>query len=495
MTITAFGSLLLPLALCVFLFRRTWLLPLLPVAAVLQSPSVINLSWLGGELGATPFLVVAGLVCLDLIRSLGRVGWVAPAERDMRRLSQLLLVFLGVAVASALLLPWAFADLSVIAPMDKAGVESSRVPLAWSLSNLAQVVNVVLLAGVVLRVIQVRGEPGLARRMLIGMALALLASALIGLQQRLGWNGLVPMGAEFWASNPSYAQNYMSWAGAVPRVSWPLVDAAYASSWFAAAFGGFVALFLAGMRTNLALLGVLLSLFALGNTLGEAGALAVVVYSLLAAGVALVVVWRVPGWRSALLYRLVLASVVAACLLLAMHLVARHYQFADAVGSALAGVLERWNSSLLGPSRTEADAHALWLLGQSFGLGVGMGSNRASSFLTTLLSNTGVLGFLLFFAAFAYQLRALARRALAEADAPSMFFLGGSVSVLISMVIAIPDQNWPVLWVMLIGGLACLRERPSEVGRMSPGVLRPVVDPVPAPAQSSPVRARVQRPA
>ena len=461
MTITAFGSLFLPLALFVFLFRRGWLLPMLPVAAVLQSPSVVNLRWMGEEQGVTPFLALAGLVCVDLVRSLRRRGWVAPRDQESRRLALLWLGFLGVAVLGALLLPWVFAGLNVIPPMDKAGVESVRVPLAWSVSNLAQMVNALLLAGVLLRVLQAQGDPGLGRRMLWGMSAALLVSALIGLQQRLGWNGLMPMGESFWASNPSYAQNYLSWAGAVPRVSWPLVEASYGSSWYAAAFGGFAALFLAGMYRNRALLGVLLSLFALGNSVGATGALAVLIYSALAALAALLVVWREPRWRSVLAYRLVLASVVGACLLMAGHLVARHYQLLDEAGSAVQAVVERWNSGLLGSARTQADAHALSLLGQSFGLGVGMGSNRASSFLSTLLGNVGVPGFLLFCAAFAYQLRALARRALKSLDAPAMFFLGGSLSVLISMVIAIPDQNWPVLWAMLLGGLACLGAKDS----------------------------------
>lgn len=461
MTITAFGGLFLPFALSIFLFRRTWLLPMLPLAAVLQSPSVVILRWMGDEYGVTPFLALTGLVCVDLLRSLRRHGWVVSDEPESRRLAQLWLAFLGVAILGAVLLPWMFSGLSVIPPLDKEGVESLRVPLAWSLSNLAQIVNALLLAGVLLRVLQVRGQPVLGRRMLLGMAAALMVSALIGLQQRLGWNGLVPMGESFWASNPSYAQNFLSWAGTVPRVSWPLVEASYGSAWYAAAFGGFAALFLAGMGRNRALLGVLLSLFALGNSVGATGTLAVLIYSVLAALVALLVVWREPRWRSVLAYRLVLASVVGACLLLAAHLVARHYQLLGAVDSALEAVVERWSSSLLGPARTQADAQALALLGQSYGLGVGMGSNRASSFLTTLLGNVGVPGFLLFFAAFIYQLRVLGRRALWLRDAPSMFFLGGSISVLISMVIAIPDQNWPVLWAMLMGGFACLAARDS----------------------------------
>lgn len=469
MSITAFGSLFLPLALFVFLFRRAWLLPMLPVAAVLQSPSVVNLQWVGQEHGVTPFLAVAGLVGVDLLRSTHARGVAWPADRESGRLGVLWLCFMAVAVLGAVVLPWMFAGFEVYRPLDKAGVESVRAPLAWSLSNLAQIVNVALLTGVLLRVLQAQGEPGLGRRMLVGMTVALALSALIGLQQRLGWNGLMPMGEAFWASNPSYAQNYESWAGSVPRVSWPLVEASYGSAWYAAAFGGFAALFLAGLYRNFALLGVLLALFALGNSLGETGVLTVAVYTAIAAPMAVVVVWREPLWRGALAYRMVLASVVGACLLLAAFLVARHYQLLDELGSAMHGMLERWDTSLLGTARTAADAHSLSLLWQSYGLGVGMGSNRASSFLTTLLGNTGVPGFLLFCAAFAYQLRALARRALRGADAPALFFFGGTVSVMISMIIAIPDQNWPVLWAMLLGGLACLGTKVEADRRLAQG--------------------------
>jgi hypothetical protein len=44
----------------------------------------------------------------------------------------------------------------------------------------------------------------------------------------------------------------------------------------------------------------------------------------------------------------------------------------------------------------------LTLLRDSFGLGVGLGSNRASSYFASPFSNTGVLGGLMFLAALSH---------------------------------------------------------------------------------------------
>ena len=61
-SITACGSIFLPLALFVLLFRRTWLVTLLCVAAVLQGPAAITVSFGSASHGVTPFLVIAAVL-------------------------------------------------------------------------------------------------------------------------------------------------------------------------------------------------------------------------------------------------------------------------------------------------------------------------------------------------------------------------------------------------------------------------------------------------
>lgn len=466
MTVTIFGGLFLPLSLFVFLFRRGWLLPLLCVAAVLQSPSVVNFQWRGEAYGVTPFMAVLALVVADLGLRVRRRGELSFGVDEQGRLLRLWLAFVAVCLVGALLLPWLFAGAQVYVPLEKDGVEAMPAALSLSISNLAQMLNLALIAVAMLWVVQQRHDACLGRRVWMGMAAALAVSTLIGLQQRLGWNGLIPLGESFWASNPTYAQNYRSWAGPVPRVSWPLVEASYGSVWYAAAFGGFATMFLADMQRNRALLGALVALFALGNSLGATGALTVLFFAGLALAAAAAAAWRHPGWRGGLVYRLALAVLVGACLWLGLHLVLRNYGLADEAMRAWNSILSRWSGTLFGSERAAADVHALNLVGETWGLGVGMGSNRGSSYLATLIGNTGLPGLLLFLVALSYQFHLLIA-AWRRRNSAAAFFLGSGIAGLIAVTIAIPDQNWPVFWILVLGGLACVGE-PRPGGGTAP---------------------------
>jgi len=128
---------------------------------------------------------------------------------------------------------------------------------------------------------------------------------------------------------------------------------------------------------------------------------------------------------------------------------------------------------------------------QSFGLGIGFGSNRPSSFLFMLISCGGVIGTLTYLrASLAYMFGAWftpAYRAVAWA----------ALAVLVAQVVAKPDLSMPFLWILL--GLCAIpyaeraRERQeSDEGRLKglvPGLHRLTTgggrSPLPAPAPAA----------
>lgn len=96
--------------------------------------------------------------------------------------------------------------------------------------------------------------------------------------------------------------------------------------------------------------------------------------------------------------------------------------------------------------RMFADKYAFDVLFQTYGLGTGLGSNRPSSFIPYLFSNTGVVGTLLFLsfvlAIFKYSIKYISNNNI-------LFLFTLTMSIFISMIIAIPDISYSYLWIFL----------------------------------------------
>lgn len=94
-------------------------------------------------------------------------------------------------------------------------------------------------------------------------------------------------------------------------------------------------------------------------------------------------------------------------------------------------------------NRSAADAFSVALTWQSYGLGVGVGSNRPSAFYASLLSTTGLLGFTLFGAAALI----LVGGALRSAEyAPAGWAL---LALIVCKMVSGPDLSEPVMWLLL----------------------------------------------
>lgn len=113
-------------------------------------------------------------------------------------------------------------------------------------------------------------------------------------------------------------------------------------------------------------------------------------------------------------------------------------------------LIEEKTSSQSFFNRTASDLMSLDITAQTWGLGVGLGSNRPSSFITMLLSTVGVPGLLLFIVLIGFSILTLQR-------AGSMFqpTLWALLAVLIAKMIADPALSTPIMWLCLAVGIAC----------------------------------------
>jgi hypothetical protein len=94
-------------------------------------------------------------------------------------------------------------------------------------------------------------------------------------------------------------------------------------------------------------------------------------------------------------------------------------------------------------NRTIADLHALKLFIDTYGFGVGLGSNRPSSLLPYLLSQLGFVGTWLFLV-FIHKVMYFTYKSLKNTEYFQYFFL--VPAVLVSQLIGYPDITNPTLW-------------------------------------------------
>lgn len=92
-------------------------------------------------------------------------------------------------------------------------------------------------------------------------------------------------------------------------------------------------------------------------------------------------------------------------------------------------------------NRLASDAYALNLFVMTKGIGVGMGSNRPSSLITSLLSTVGWVGLIVFLLAYFKLLSNVAR------NRPDLLWAG--LSLFLCIAIAGPDYDTPWIWVFL----------------------------------------------
>jgi hypothetical protein len=121
-------------------------------------------------------------------------------------------------------------------------------------------------------------------------------------------------------------------------------------------------------------------------------------------------------------------------------------------------------------NRTTSDIYALGILVHTYGIGVGLGSNRPSSLVTFLLSNVGIAGFLAFAI---YYLRLFS----GLSQTYGWLFWAGA-ALLFNMCVDVPDVTFPILWVAIFLATQTRRMQRKQVRGMKAtesdgGVLSP----------------------
>ena len=485
MQITPFGAIFLPIVAGILVLRRGWLLSLLIVSATLHVPAVIVIggSTQNSGVGTTPWLVASVAIfihlCLHVFKARALNFGGAPVVKG------LLLgwaFYAGWGVLSAFVLPVVFEGLPVFSLGRWEGFDGQLESLKWRPINAIQAVNLSIMWMLFLYIVQVGPAGRLPRQVTIGFVCAGVLSVFLGIYQRFILQDLLaPLALIQNSINPGYEYSLGSSGLPIFRAIWPFTEPSYASVWFSAVGVGGLGLVLfstaplVGFVVMLAGFGATLNTFGGSGMAGAAvGSLVLVLFTAWKAMSSEVSIRRQARRRLFLVASLLL--IPAAIGIFSPKIRSLSVDVAAYVTHTVAERMETNSNKVNVSHRSRSNAEALRILTETYGMGSGLGSNRASSYLFSMASNVGAVGVVIFLALLIYQMRLLLGSV--RASAISIFILSGSLAMFFGISIGIPDLNWPAWWIWVLGSFALIVGRQSDSPR---ALISPQPHPAPPP--------------
>jgi hypothetical protein len=490
-SITTYGAVFIGVCSLLLIARPHWLVAIFPLAAVMQTPAVALIAAHNETLGMSSVLAWAAFAGIYVVITFSRGGvslWRA-SSRNFVLLGWL--VFLGFCCITSLVLPNLFEGLSMHVLIDFDGDNIPPRPLFFNLNHWVQIANAGAIALVFLLLFKHSWSVSPISSLQIffaGMCAAVGISVLVTSYHRLVALGYVEFLPGMWESNPSYKLNFGPTSvsdNLFVRASLPFSEPSYASVWYGSLALGCWLTWLLSKRgsTKYMPAGAIVSC-ALLSTWGYTGLLGVGITFMVVllsitftyaigrspCGITTVALRHrvVVGWTSLM----ALVAVVVAVFFFSPHSVR------TVAKESVAGIIKRVSTvanqgdGKIIVGRQASNTQALQIVRATHGLGVGMGSNRASGYFHALLSNVGIIGTLLFMFAFGIQARTAWRNSCQLNQSTrntdqtlasiGIFSIGALACATVAVAGGIPDQNWPVFWVFIALVFSVAQLRPPR---------------------------------
>lgn len=437
LAVTLLGGIFIPVVLVCFFRKPSYLLPLLVIASLFEAGSVFNGSIGNFVFGVPPFAFVEVFIALRLLIVVLQGGMFLPSENNpARSIAVLLLAFLAWSLASSFVMPHVFSGMPVYSPRVGLDIDySDLVSLQWSLSNLAQVIYLALNVAAVLYACHIVRTVGQADKLTKTLNWAVFIAVAAGLLQHL----VSSYPYEVFSSNPAYYQGFDQELGDIHRISSTFAEPSMAGSFLAAVASGLLACYLSGRRGIRWLLAILLVIVVLFDTTATTG------YAAFAGMLCIMGIYFGPFGRRgrnqpsfAKTWIPVLFVVCSAAVYLMLN---------PSLLEAFLSVTVDKMGGMSFAHRLSADIYALMIFKDTYGMGVGLGSNRPSSLVMTFLSTVGIVGTSLF-AMVLYKIVKLFPGRLAPSALQMTFW--SLVGLLVAQSIAVPDINRPTLWALFV---------------------------------------------
>ncbi len=440
MTIAVLG--LWALLLCAIAVRRPdWLLPAAVLCAPFEGAALVNASGVGVSPYFFTLILIAGrcvVVRTERSTLLGHaprtrlaMGWMAATT--------------VVAVAGAVVLPRVFAGAGVMSPRLDA---DAAAPLSFSTSNVAQAAYLLLNLGLLWYAAQTGDDDRTVHSMVVAMRSA--GAIVLGLavyQFAASYTGL-PYPEDVLYSNTAYVMMHGTSIMDLPRLCSTFTEPAGMAVFLV----GYL-MFLAAEPPSRRRGAIAIRMSLIGTTIGV---LALSTSSTAYVGLAGAAAWATARFLAVPLITGARRNPRAAAAVVLMTIVAvAAVASSETLRELLRKMVFEKDESSSYDERAGADAFATGLFKSTWGLGVGLGSNRASSFGPSLLSTVGLFGVAGLGGALIHLLRSPDRRATGPAAQWHAPFAAGLLGVVGTKMVSSPDLVTPSMW-SLMAALLCV---------------------------------------
>ena len=409
---TLIGALFLLVGGYCFVKAPKCLFGVLLVSGLFEASSALNI----GDRGIQPYYVIAALFVARALLYKHQ----SREEAAHFKGKGLLAAFAALGVASAFVLPRLFAGLPVFDP--SLGLDAGlivRPPLAFGTGNVAQagylIVQVLVVWAASLRFSSLafsRKAYVVSFYLLAGV----IAVQLLCAQLKIAFPYSVLQ------NNPGY---YMQDTTTDSRPTGTFPEPSMAGVMLSLFFAGFLAEYFGGTGK---LSRVILAAIAVG-VVASSG-------SLIAASIVLAAMFLFPPKKNGASGR-AFGGARRAGLIVAIAFLVAFSPLKETLLRQTVGKV--YSNSFV--TRISADLYAVDLAASTRWIGVGLGSNRPSSLITSLLSNVGILGTV----GFALLLWLLTRNATGD----SKWVRWSALAVFVDMAVGVPDITSPTLWIVM----------------------------------------------
>jgi hypothetical protein len=400
--------------------------------SVFEGAAIINT----GGLGISPYYFTLMLIAAHCVFVRVTAAYFLGGSMDVRRIMGCAIVLLMLGLGSAVVMPRVFAGMPVLSPRLSA---DAQAPLEFSTSNIGQAVYLLLNVLMLWYTAQTCRTPTAARGMLKAFSIAgIVVVGLAGYQLVSSLTGL-PFPDDLLYSNDGYVMQHGTAILDMPRICSTFTE----PSSLAVFLISFIAFLIGAMETGFGGWQIIVVLLA------SIAALVLSTSSTAYIGLAAITAWGI--WRYIFLPVLKGRGSFKAALV--MTLLIGGTVSAFVVNDQLREVIQKTvfekDESASYEERSQADSYSMQVARQTWGLGAGLGSNRASSFLPSVLSTLGIGG-----AAILALLIALLVRSNGIGDWAQHLhrpLAAALIAVVGAKMISSPDLATPSMWALMAG--------------------------------------------